>query len=68
MIYRLASFTLTWHLTLAFVTSMSASISENNQVTYDRFETVIVQLPAAPVTRIRPVRFWENLEFSELPG
>ena len=45
---------------------MSASISENNQVILDRFNPAARQLPAAPVIRIRPARFWENIDFSEL--
>jgi len=45
---------------------MSASISENDQVIVDRSDAAIRQLPAVPVIRIRPSRFWENIDFAEL--
>ena len=45
---------------------MSASISENDQVIVDRSDAAIRQLPPVPVIRIRPSRFWENIDFAEL--
>jgi len=45
---------------------MSASISENDQVIVNRSDAAIRQLPPVPVIRIRPSRFWENIDFAEL--